>query len=239
MELLEESIKCMKCNKVLEKPVLLPCGHSMCKLHEEEVEGLTTIGCNICQVDHNLISGGFPRVIALEKLIEKQIEHLHLGDEYNSTFKQYKDFSDLLDRFEKLRKDPEVRIHEEIGDMKAKIDLHREELKSQIDREALMYIDILDQYEQNCKLNAVEIKSDKDIETKLAAWKEEMKQWRQNLNTFKKDTKLWQRVSDEIYGAYLDLEMDYEELEEDVFLNILSGYKSLDINIGSEFDMIK
>lgn len=229
----------MKCSKVLEKPVLLPCGHSMCKLHEEEVEGLTTIGCNICQVDHNLISGGFPRVIALEKLIEKQIEHLHLGDEYNSTFKQYKDFSDLLDRFERLRKDPEVRIHEEIGDIKAKIDLRREELKSQIDREALKYIDILDDYEQGCKLNAVEIKSDKDVETKLVAWKEEMKQWRQDLNTFKKDTKLWKRISDEILYAYDHMEIDYEQLEEDLFLNVLNGYKNLDINIGSEFDMIK
>ena len=154
MELISESIKCTSCKQVLKMPVLLPCGHCICRQHvTEAVEKSMTrqIECAICSEFFDIHENGFPRNRSLESLLEKNIEKLDLGEEYNSAVDKCNLFSDLLDDFNRIRNDPGMRIHSVISDLKNKIDLRREELKNEIDQEALKMIEKLDEYEKECK----------------------------------------------------------------------------------------
>ena len=107
MEMLEDWLKCKCCTETLVKPVLLPCGNSICKYHEEECRNSSSksIFCASCELSHDIPEPGFPRVLALEKLLDQKVENnsnpTDLGDDYKEAMDKYKEFSDLFDEFEK------------------------------------------------------------------------------------------------------------------------------------------
>ena len=142
MECLLKFIKCKKCDKVLEKPIVLPCGNFICEKHQnEDKDENNSIYCSICDLNHEIpLNKGFIRVLPLDQLIEKNIECIDLGNEHHSANEQIKRFSDLFEKFEKFNSNLEYAIHNKISELKAKVDLRREELKNQVDEEALALI---------------------------------------------------------------------------------------------------
>ena len=157
MESLLKPIQCTKCFEQLKNPVLLPCGNAICEKHqnEEERDDNNSVYCSVCDLHHDIPNGGFVRMLALEKLIEQKIDCIDLGDEYHSAYNKLRDFSDLFERFEKLKNNPSERVYSKISELKSEIDLRREELKNKIDEDALSIIKKLDEYEAECKANII------------------------------------------------------------------------------------
>jgi hypothetical protein len=241
MECLEESTRCKKCSKLLEKPILLPCGNAICEKHQLEVgENSKAIYCSICDLDHEIpAKGGFSRILALEKLIEKNINSIELGDEYKSTNERIKKFSEVFEKFEKLKTDPELIIHEKIDRIKANIDLRREELKSKIDQEALALINNLDEFEVDCKANIASINADTKTDEKLNGWKGDLNRWREQMNDFKIDDKLRKSIRFEAASKCIVMNSAYQTLKDAVFLNQFDNYRNLKVFSGSDLDLIK
>ena len=234
MECLLKFIKCKKCDKVLEKPVILPCGNFICEKHQyEDREENNSIYCPICDVNHEIPPNkGFIRVLPLDQLIEKNIECIDLGNEHQWAFEQIKRFSDLFEKFEKFNSNLGLVIHDKISELKAKVDLRREELKNQIDEEALALIKQLDNYEVECKEKIVTIKADTIL--KLNLWKEDLNLWREKMNNFKKDTKMWENINKEATDKYEQMNLSFSEVRKSVFLNQLYGYENLQVSIGRD-----
>lgn len=241
MECLEESTRCKKCSKLLEKPILLPCGNAICEKHQLEVdENNKAIYCSICDLDHEIpANGGFSRILALEKLIEKNINSIELCDEFKSTNQRIKKFAEVFEKLEKLKTNPELIIHDKIGQIKANIDLRREELKSKIDKEALELIDDLDEFELDCKANIASVKANANIDEKLNGWKGDLNRWRDQMNDFKRDDKSWKSISFEAASKSIEMNMAYLKLKETVFLNRFDNYRNLKVFSGSDLDLIK
>ena len=241
MECLLNVIKCTKCFEQLKNPVVLPCGNAICEKHQEESqrEDNQSIYCSVCDLHHDIPNGGFVRNLALKRLIEQKIDSIDMGDEYHSAYDKLQDFSDLFERFEKLKNDPGDKIYSVISELKGKIDLRREELKSQIDKDALSIIKVFDDYEAECKEN---IASKIEDNTKLNAWKEDLNRWRQQMRTFEKDIDKWTTIYEESSSKYDEMCTSYNELYDRIFLNRLDDYRDLDkhkLFIGTDFDMIK
>ena len=198
-ECLLESVKCNKCFNRLEKPVILPCGNPICDKHQHE-DNKKTIYCSVCDLDHEIPpNGGFIRISFFEKLIEKNIDCVNLRDEYKAADEKIKQFPDLIERFEKLKSDPKNIIYDKINELKADIDLRREELKNQIDKEALEFIKKLDEYEADCKTNLSSIKAEIENNEKLIELKEDLNRWREQMNNFKGDDESWKKIYKESF----------------------------------------
>jgi hypothetical protein len=88
MDIINEAIKCPICKKILESPVFLPCGESVCKSH---VDGKTQIFCISCEDDHSIPNSGLTSNKKLEKIIQNNKENnYNFGVEYNSPIKVVK-----------------------------------------------------------------------------------------------------------------------------------------------------
>ena len=241
--LLNDSINCTKCESIIAQPVVLPCGHSICKYHVDKSEksgvGDRKIGCEHCEKRFEIRVEGFARNRALENLLEKKIEWIDLGDEYNSAFDKCKLFSDLLEQLNLMNNDPETRIHSVISDLRNKVDLRREELKDEIDKEALTMIRILDDFENECKENSASIKSNSDLNKRIVKWGKDLRDWQVNLSTFKRNINSWTTVINQSTCALKELQSEYFKLNEVLFLNRLNDIKCSYSFVSSSFQTIR
>ena len=184
-------------------------------------------------------NGGLIRILALENLIEQNIDCIDLGDEYRSAYDKLEDFSDLLERFEKLKNDPDDKIYSKINELKSEVDLRREELKNKLDEDALSIIKKLDDYEKECKTNIASIKAEIENNENLNEWGKDLKLWRLQMRTFKKDIDMWKKIHQESSLKYDEMNIAYNKFYKDLFLNRLDDYKDLKLFVGNDFDLIK
>jgi hypothetical protein len=70
MEAILNLIKCVECKSVLNTPVLLRCGHSICQEHVVNNKSeIKQYHCLDCDLDYAIPDEGFPRNVALETLL--------------------------------------------------------------------------------------------------------------------------------------------------------------------------
>ena len=81
----------------LKAPVILPCGHTICKHHVDEAvtKERGTIDCLICKKTHEIPADGFVSNIALKRLLEVKNHNIDLGDENISALHKFEWMLDL------------------------------------------------------------------------------------------------------------------------------------------------
>ena len=225
--LVDDVIKCPQCKEVFKSPVNLPCGHSICKHHIDEYlindNDRKKIECLVCKQFHQIHESDvlMPNK-TIEILLKKNMEKIDLGKEYNSAIDKCNIFGDLLDKFNKIKNDPEMRIYSVISELKNKVDLRREEMKQEIDKEALKMIEKLNEYQKECKMK-MKIDPDSKLDEKLEDWKNNLKQWQIGLNTF--DNINRERILAESTSELKGLHSELLTFEESLFLNRLNQFK--------------
>ena len=238
MEVISNLIKCNNCEKIMQKPVILPCGHSICKHHEDVVRNNKEKAiCLTCSSIFEIPPNGLIPNKALEELIEKKIQSLDLGEEYNLAANKFQEFNDLLENITDLKNSSEEKIHSTISDLRTRIDLTREQLKSKIDEEALKLIKKLDDYEKECKESLRSI--NKELEEKISSWESHSKTWKEKLGTFERDVEKWKTVFDESTLEMDNLSLEYKNFKRRLFMKRLHQYSSLDLIVNNDIDMIK
>lgn len=75
MEFILNIIKCPICEFTFKSPIILPCGHSICKWHADDNDD-KSIKCMKCFEEHSIPSNGFPQNETLIDLIDAEIELL-------------------------------------------------------------------------------------------------------------------------------------------------------------------
>ena len=223
MNLLGDSIKCKSCARILKQPVILPCGHSICKRHEIEKSLNKKIECIKCNKSFEIPVDGFAPNRDLESLLEREINELDLGDEYNWYFLKFTQFEQFLEHFSRVINDPELKIHSVLSELKNNIDLRREEIKQKIDIQSLKMIKKIDEFEIQCKSS---IKSSCDLDQKLESWTNDITLCKQSLNSFKRDTNKWKSAFDASISTIKDLQIEYLKFNDGLFLNRLNELKS-------------
>lgn len=144
----DDPLKCIECHGLLETPVLLPCGKSVCKKHV----GLrwTEFYCASCTITHAVpqsspTGAGFAPNHLIDDLLagKTSAKALHACQLLDST---------IID-LDLLKNDPEMFIDETIGRLKERVELGQEALKAEVDRQAREIIDELVGFKQACKEN--------------------------------------------------------------------------------------
>ena len=220
---MDDVITCISCKKTLKVPMILPCGHTICKRHVDEAVSTNNepriLECLSCEITHEIPANGFAPNIALKRLIEinnREIEDL--GDEYNSALHK---FDWLLNEFKRIKTDPKMRLHAVLSDFRNKIDLRREELVREIDRKALEAKEELNKYENDCKAS---IKSDSSIDNKIHRWENELKESRLILNTLIRNTDNSNEILYKPAFNFKELQSEFIKFKENLFLNRLDDF---------------
>ena len=231
-----ESIKCKSCGEILNQPVFLPCGHSICKSHQIEDNQNRKIECITCNKSFEIPTDGFAPNCDLESLLEQEIEEFKLGDEYKSELSKCTQFEDMLEQLKRIKNDPELRIHTVMSELRSKVDVRREELKQEIDKEALKMIEEIDEFEKECKSS---IKSSCDLDQKLDSWTNDITLCNQSLNSFKRDINNWKSALDKSTSNIKDLQTEYLNLYDRLFLNRLNELKCSHLSMSTNFHTIR
>ena len=141
---------CIICDEILNDPIHLPCHCTICKVHlsDDSVSSRGIITCKSCG-DEFVVKNIKPMVNRHAKI------HLdtegYLSDEEKALKSHISDlFAQYHQLYEKYRRRTtglEINSHEIFAEIKSRIDIHREELKSKIDEIALGMIKKVKEYE--------------------------------------------------------------------------------------------
>ena len=214
-----DPIKCKTCEKILKKPVILPCGHSICQVHVDEAKTSNSdIKCGRCMESHSIPEKGFNLNKDLEALIENKLDSLDLGEDYNYAFYKSRTFAYFVKIFEKIKNQPDMRIHDYISQVKNDIDLKREELKNEIDQKCLSMIEKLEEFEKECMANVDSVKSrfDDKLDEKLNEWRTKSEEFKNDLRSF--ESSKWKKVK-EVDLHIKEIRSELYDFDESLFLN--------------------
>jgi Skp family chaperone for outer membrane proteins len=240
MEPVFDPIKCKTCEEILNKPVFLPCGHSICQVHVDEAKTSNSdIKCCRCMESHSIPEKGFSLNKDLEALIENRIDSLDLGEDYNYTHNQSLAFANFVERFESYTNKPEMRIHNYISGEKNEIDLIREKLKKEIDQKCLLMIEKLEEFEKECMANLDSVRSrfDDKLDEKLNKWKIKSEQFTNDLRSFESSKR--KKVKEEVDLHLKEIRSELYDFDESLFLN---RFNEIDIpkwGINEVFDTLR
>ena len=162
------------CHLIFDDPVTLSCGYSLCRNHLNESN--QTFMCQFCSNEHS----EFIPSKTISAIIEKYIELNPRRKKIRQCFDQ---LIELIQEYKIL--DQDEFIYDYFAEIKNKVDLYREELldkttinqndKDEIMKISLEIIEKLEEKEQKCKSNAVNVEKtslDKLIDVeKLLEWR--------------------------------------------------------------------
>ena len=128
---------CMICDKILNKPVTLPCSCTMCQIHVNEFckkHKKISIACQSCTKEIYIPEQGFEINKIIKNLIEKDV-HLSKKEKEikKSTTKALNELERLFAEFKCKESEFELTNFEHFATIKRNIDLRRESLKLKID----------------------------------------------------------------------------------------------------------
>ena len=141
------------CKLIFERPVILPCGNSLCEHHLKQFNQNKFI-CQFCNDEHQIpIPNGFILNKTIIKIIDRLIQESDpLRKQINESFVK---LNRIIEEYESI--DPVVYIHEYFADIRNEVELHRKKLMNNHEN-AFKIIQKLNEKEQECKLNANKIK---------------------------------------------------------------------------------
>lgn len=198
MDILLNALKCSNCGNILSKPVILPCGHTICQSHTQVRS--EQIICSKCGSSHEC-KGDFPINKMAEDMVKAQLDSLDFGPEYNESVKSCEKLKQQLDKNEAILSDVDYFIYESIDELKKKVEHKSEKLKLRIDEITQELLDDLDNYEKYCKEKR---KSKQDLVSLIDQFKElnegakkSCEKWKNELNELKVNDEKWKKIKEE------------------------------------------
>jgi hypothetical protein len=237
MDIIKKAITCSVCKTTLDAPVLLPCGKSICEKHVNNESD--AYACDDCDLDHLIPENGFPRNKIAEDLVRTKIQQFNLGEDYENLKESCVDFKAIIESIQHLKNDPTLYINETIGEIKNAIDLRRDELKLQIDEEAQVLIDELDEYEEECKANLISKEfTDTSLELGefLRSMSTDLDKWQSQLDIFEINVDKLKQMYQDSNQKLEELQDRKQKLTKSLLKNQLTEYKERKVNfINKEF----
>ena len=158
------------CKLILENPVNLPCGNSICKHHFEQIsKSGEKYDCFFCQELHEIPKNGFGVNKILALLIQKYLEsdpmRKKIIESYQNLLESIKSYDTIV---------PDSYFYEYFEEIRIKVDLHREELIKEINDRSDEIIKLLKDKEQACNLNSQKMLPKVNL-NRIESWKRELR----------------------------------------------------------------
>lgn len=234
MDLIKNIVTCKYCNKILVKPIELPCLNSICEQDLVLPENSKSFLCLICNEEHEIPKEGLKPNQLIEPRIIKCLEKYFENPKYKTSLETLVRLNDSVESFETLQKTKEVFINEYFADVIRKIDLRKERLINQINEFPNQLIHNVENKRDEC-LNKLKKQSEDDEERqmKLKERKEMIETSRNELHSAF-DQAEFELITNRLNKILLDNELEAERLR----LEIIPANKQIDFEV-SRFVMSK
>ena len=152
---------CTICKRFLKNPVTLPCYCFACDEHlHDDFAKSKSLKCLNCNRDFQIPESGFASNKVIASILSKE---LHLSDEEKTLKNLIKDLIQQLLKLQpqngvdSMQNDMELLSFDHFSELKRKVDMQREALKTQIDQIALKMIDQINEKEKKYKIKVNEL----------------------------------------------------------------------------------
>ena len=136
---------CNYCTHLLEKPVALPCGITICECHLDKA---FLNDCKFCGKCHHQID--YQVNEKLNRMLELKVNEIKLSPSFNECKRVIEHAKLSAVEITSVAKDPDNYIYEYFEKIKHKVDLNREELKLKIDNYSDEVIAGVNGYQADC-----------------------------------------------------------------------------------------
>ena len=139
VEKIKNSLDCDVCKQLLVDPMVMSCGKFFCKSHLTELlmnntsNRKNTFICGICLEEHFIPNNGFVVNDRLQELVDLQLNKLKPSAMFEECKKELENAKENVVKIELLEKNAEKYIYDYFADIKRKVVIRREVLKSKID----------------------------------------------------------------------------------------------------------
>ena len=148
---IDEFSKCFNCRYCLEllvRPITLPCGASICEKHLSLCIRDLNDKCFLCNENHHDVIYNVNE--ALSKMLELHINSIKLSPKFDACKLNIDKSKEFLNELDMIAKDPENYVYEYFEGIKRKVDIHREEMKLEIDQFSDKLIEQINQTRNDC-----------------------------------------------------------------------------------------
>ena len=220
MDKITNALKCVNCPSVLVSPVFLPCFHSVCKHHAPA--GSKSIICCECGEMHEIPTNGFRDNKPLAEIISTQVHEMDLGQEYNQAKLSWLSYESLINYANVFLTDPSLETYAKINGMKNDVQLKREELKLEIDKESEKLIKQLDDYLVKFRHHLNDEKNkhlELDLEQRSKEATIQLEKFKNRFDLINAGEKSWTATSNEIDLSKQILSKSLENLKNSLVIN--------------------
>lgn len=228
MDVVKQAIKCSECWNFLVKPVMLPCGWSVCQKHLENSQN-PKFFCKLCNKEHQIEKSYMNVNKALDSLVKANLENLNLGPEYVA-FNRCNQLDQTINEIEMIRDNASCFIDKIVDKLKLKTEIIQTEFKTQIDEKAKQIIQLLDNYKKECKINLnssdFKAKMNQLSDELISKLKSDLSDWNKtfnNLDVNENELKTIQKTSSE---SNLKLKNETSHIKKEILVNKLNNYYS-------------
>ena len=232
-------LTCEYCKQTYERPVLLPCGETIClkdiaDLYKEDTHNHIII-CFHCGNEHRIGSNKTTELLPANKLIERMLaQHLQTFD-LGKTYERAKQLVDAmgvrLEEFERLAVQPSQYLSEELETVTSRIRLKKDAVKTLCDTMATKMCEEVTLFRYECE-SALELSNVKlHLVAELDELKDKMSRWRAQLDKLHIDEKKWHAVYDEALAADTHMQAKMKELRDALFLNVECRFEERQVDL--------
>jgi hypothetical protein len=205
IETVRKLISCKWCDQILKKPVLLPCGATICLAHEAHFracevkkEDEKSSLCQLCGQDHRLTEfEHLPTNEIAQDLLDSQLNELYFGKNYEKAAELLKTLHLLMSDYEQMKNNPEGFIFDYFQAVRDKVDLIRDELIQKVNECSANILTDIDSYESECRTHLSVMKAEKaagDMPD-IAKIKSELDAWQKRMDKLLYDKELYKTIA--------------------------------------------
>ena len=146
---LKNLLNCKFCSNVLQEPVILPCGQTLCKIHSEEISKKECFVCSEINTipDYN----GFPNNDLVQAQLEMKLNLLNIDlFHFNNCQEMFQDLNKRVKETESVRNDSDNYVYEYFAELRRQVDLRRDTIINSVQEYSNKMIEQIDHLEQEC-----------------------------------------------------------------------------------------
>jgi hypothetical protein len=219
----ESLLACDHCNQLLESPLNVPCGFTVCEKHIT-AENLTFSPCQFCKDSHSL---PLKQNIKFADLISKLNEAISAEETVERELSSYKN----------LKQQPDVYFEEYFKTVKNEIELKKERILVMVESKANECLKKVDNFKAECLASLSESEYLASLsETFLQEIDAKLDAWRNELKSEKISRPVWAAIVNDSKSITEELSSKTNELQ-----SYLASFKRLkfDSNVVFEFGKVE
>ena len=216
-----DQIKCLfncnKCQAILEEPITLSCGNTVCKKHlQESLNVENVIGCSLCQKKHIVPEDGFLINKIIQNGLEIELNKLKLNPIFDSCKKALGDTKESAANVQKIRDNQEIYIKQYFDGIREQVESRQNSLKDQIDKYSAEIKQSIEKSESTCIQLAKEVNK---LTNEIDKSNDELFKLQENFGTFEINDKKFQDIKNSAEFLNLNFINVFSEYKESLFLN--------------------